>query len=357
MRFLSIRQALARAALRALALAAALGAGALLAGCGGMPMTQAEATATARDVPAGVVALSPFRTVAGGFLAAPGAAFGMPTRPGGGAYVKLLAPAAVALRGNDLLVADSGSGRVWRVDLALNTFSPIAGVTASLGSAVALGPDLSAWVLDGVSRQVQRFSRDARLLQSYRTDNAATSTAAFTLADGGATLLLADDSQRQWLELRPAGGLATPVRPSRVDDSARARLDAPAADADADAPRGVRGVDGLASAGDTVYVLDRNAAVVHVVRRDGQVTGQLGAGELKQPVAIAADRRGRVFVVDAQDRAIKLLRPGRPAQVFDAAQLRVQMIGGIAVDEQFLAVTDRLSGQVVIHSLREGPAP
>lgn len=74
-------------------------------------------------------------------------------------------------------------------------------------------------------------------------------------------------------------------------------------------------------------------------------------------MAIAADRRGRVFVVDAQDRAIKLLRPGRPAQVFDAAQLRVQMIGGIAVDEQFLAVTDRLTGQVVIHSLREGPAP
>ena len=340
MRFFSIRQALARAAwLQAFSLAAALGAGALLAGCGGMPMTQAEATATAREVPAGAVALSPFRTVAGGFLAAPGAVFGMPARPGSGAYVKLLAPAAVALRGNDLLVADSGSGRVWRVDIALNTFSPIAGVTATLGSAVALGPDLSAWVLDGVSRQVQRFSRDARLLQSYRTDNAATSTAAFTLADGGATLLLADDSQRQWLELRPAGARATPVRPGGTE------------------PLDVRGVDALASAGDMVYVLDRNAAVVHVVRRDGRVAGQLGAGELKQPVAIAADRRGRVFVVDAQDRAIKLLRPGRPAQVFDAAQLRVQMIGGIAVDEQFLAVTDRLSGQVVIHSLREGPAP
>lgn len=335
------------------ALAAALGAG-VLAGCGSAPSAPAEAAA---PLPPGAVAPVFSRSVAGGFLAAPGAAFGMPVNPLGGAYVKLLAPTAVALRGTDLLVADSGSGRVWRFDLTLNTLSPVTGATATPGTALALGADLSAWVLDGLSRQVRRFGRDGRLIQSWRADNSASSAAAFTLADGGATLLLADDSQRQWLELRPAGALATPVRPSRIDESARARLDPPAADADAPEPRSVRGVDGLASAGDTVYVLDRNAAVVHVVRRDGQVTGQLGAGELKQPVAIAADRRGRVFVVDAQDRAIKLLRPGRPAEVFSAAQLRVQVIGGLALDEQWLAVSDRLTGQVVIHRLREGGAP
>jgi hypothetical protein len=43
--------------------------------------------------------------------------------------------------------------------------------------------------------------------------------------------------------------------------------------------------------------------------------------------------------------------------VFDAAALRVQQIGGIAVDERLLAVSDRLTGQVVIHVIGSGVRP
>jgi hypothetical protein len=256
----------------------------------------------------------------------------MPARPGTGAFVKLMAPTALALRGNDLLIVDSAAGRIWRADLGLNTLTPIAGAPATPATpatAVAIGPDLSAWVLDGLTRQVLRFSRDGRLMQTYRGGSVSPSPVAMVLADGGTTLLVADDSLRQWIEVRPAGAFATPMP---QDDS-------------------VRGVDGLAVGGDSVFVLDRNAGVVHVTRRDGRLLGRLGEGELKQPVAIAADRFSRVFVLDAQDRAVKLLAAGRPAQVFDAAALRVQQIGGFAVDERLLAVSDRLTGQVVIHVL------
>jgi hypothetical protein len=303
---------------------------AVLAGCAGAPTAPA---------PPNGAALSPWRAVSGGFLSPPGGVFGMPARPATGPLVKLVAPTAVALRGNDLLVVDSGAARVWRVDIALNTLTAIAGAPATLGTAVALGPDLSAWVLDGVSRQVLRFARDGRLMQTYRAGGASPSPVGFTLADGGATLLVADSSLHQWVEFRPAGAFATPVQPSGAGGQE------------------VRGVDGIASAGDTVYVLDRGAGVVHAVRRDGQVLGSLGEAELKQPVAIAADRFGGVFVLDAQDRAVKLLRPGRTTLVFSAGQLRVQAIGGIAVDERFLAVTDRLSGQVVIHVVRDTDRP
>jgi hypothetical protein len=283
--------------------------------------------------------LSPWRTLMGGFLAPAGAAFGLPARPGTGAFVKLLAPTAVALRGNDLLIVDSGSSRVWRADLALNTLSPVAGAPATPGTAVALGPDLSAWVLDGVSRQVLRFARDGRLLQTFRGGDVARSPVALALADGGATLLVADDSLAQWVEFRPVGAVPVPVRPG-LDDAMR-----------------VRGVDGIAVVGNDVYVLDRNAAVVHHARRDGQVLGQLGQGELRQPHSLAADRLGRVYVVDAQDRTIKLLQVARPTQVLSASELRVQQIGGIAVDERMLAVSDRLTGQVVIHVVRDPGRP
>lgn len=310
-------------------------ASALLTACGAQPTVHAVANAA----PSVVSLLSPWRTVSGGFQAAPGFGMGLPTPPGSGAFVKLRTPTAIALRGNDLLIVDSGAARIWRADLALNTLSAIAGAPATLNTRVALGPDLSAWVLDGASRQVLRFSRDGRLLQSYRLANAVLSPVAFVLADSGATVLVADDVQRQWVEYRSPGGFATPVRPT---SAGRNRI---------------LGVDGLALHADTLYVLDRSAAVVHVVRRGGQVLTHLGEGDLKQPTALAADRFGRVFVLDAQDRAVKRLSPGQPVQIFDAVQLGVQQIGGIAVDEQFLAIADRLTGQIVIHVMRDSQLP
>jgi len=213
----------------------------------------------------------------------------------------------------------------------------VAGPAATPVTVVALGADLSAWVFDGVSRRIVRIARDGRLMQTYRVDRTVPSPVAFGLADDGSTLLVADSALRQWAEFRPVGSFSIAVAPSSLD--------------------AVRGVDGLAATRQGVYLLDRSAGVVHFVRRDGQVQGRLGEGELKQPVAIVADRFERVFVLDAQDNTVKLLRAGRPAQVFDAASLRVQQIGGIAVDESFLAVSDRLTGQVVIHQLIDSGRP
>lgn len=278
-------------------------------------------------------ALRRVRTVSGGFLSPPGPVFGVPARPGTGMYVKLTAPTAIALQGNDLLVVDSALGRLWRVDIGLNTLSGIAGAPAWPTTAVALGPDLSAWVLDAASHQVLRFARDGRLLQTFRGGSAAPAPAGLALTDGGATLLLADAVLGQWAELRSVGGGARPVRPVTPSGGGVA-------------------VDAIATAGETVFVLDRRAGLVHRVRRDGEVVDSFGAGDLKQPVALAVDRLGRAFVHDAQDRAVKLLRPGRPTRVFESATLGVQQIGAIAVDERFLAVADRLTGQVAVFEPR-----
>ncbi len=316
-----------------------------LGGCGSAP----PAASSAVELPDGTLRLEHWRSVSGGFLAAPapGTGFGVPPRPTGGAFVKLVAPTAIALSGNDLLIVDSGTARVWRVDLGLNTFTPIAAASAAPatpGTALAIGPDLSAWVLDGVSRQVTRFARDGRTMQTFRANNTAPAPMGIALADGGATLLVADAALRHWVEFRPVGSFSTPVVPGAVPGSAGA-VDS------------VRGVDAIATTRDGVYVLDRSAGVVHAMRRDGQIQARLGGGDLKQPVALSADRFGRVYVLDAQDNVIVLLRAGRAAQTISAQQLRVQRIGGVAVDESFLAVSDRLTGQVVVHAVRQLERP
>jgi hypothetical protein len=291
-----------------------------LFGCASEPGSQ---TAT----PRATGPLTPWRVVNGGFLAPPQTP-GAPPRPGTGMFVKLLSPAAIALRGPDLLVADAGASRLWRLDAAMNLASGIAGAPVLPNTALAIGPDLSAWVLDPASRQVLRFARDGRLLQTYRVPTDLPSPVAFALADGGATLLVADGMGAQWSEQRGASGIVQKVSP-QSEGGAR-----------------ISGVDGLAATESALFVLDRLAASVHKVARDGRVLATLGRGELIQPSAIAADRHGRVFVIDQAQLSLVLLREGAPAQRFDARELQMQRIGGIAVDERVLALSDPLLGQV-----------
>jgi hypothetical protein len=271
--------------------------------------------------------LTPWRVVNGGFLTPPQAP-GVPPRPGTGMFVKLLSPAAIALRGQDMLVADAGAARLWRIDAAMNHAIGIAGAPVLPNTALALGPDLSAWVLDQATRQVLRFARDGRLVQTFRVPTELPSPVALALADGGATLLVADGMGAQWSEQRGASGIVLKLSP-QSEGGVR-----------------VSGVDGLAATESALFVLDRLAASVHKVARDGRVLATLGRGELMQPSAIAADRHGRVFVIDQAQQSLVLLREGMPAQRFDARDLQMQRLGGIAIDERVLALSDPLLGQV-----------
>lgn len=293
----------------------------ILAGCASEPGA-GQATR-----PAAVGPLTPWRVVTGGFLTPPQPP-GAPPRPGSGMFVKLIAPQAIALRGPDMLVADTGTARLWRLDSALNHASGIAGAPVTLGTALAIGPDLSAWVLDPATRQVLRFARDGRLLTTQRVPTALPSPVAITLADAGATLLVADGLGAQWSEQRGASGIAREVPPQSGG--------------------GVRvsGVDGLAVGDAGLFVLDRLGASVHRMARDGRVQATLGKGELMQPSALAADRQGRVYVIDDAQRTLVVLREGAPTQRLAAADLGLQRLAGIAIDERILALSDSLLGQV-----------
>jgi len=279
-----------------------------------------------------------WRTLQGGFLTPALPPLGIPAAGGTGMFTRWIAPGALALQGNDLLVADTATQRLWRAELNGQLVSGVAGAPVGPDSALLLGPDLSAWVLDTASAQVLRFARDGRLLQTWRLGITRAAPAAMALADGGATLLLADGLSATWTEQR--AGVPRSIAPE-LEGGAR-----------------VSGVDALASApAGGVFVLDRLAGAVHEVSREGRVQRTLGRGELLQPVAIAADRIGRVYVHDAQDHSIKRLQAGKPTLRWSAAELGVQRIGGIAADGWFLAVSDRLAGLVQVYSFAHDSAP
>ena len=119
----------------------------------------------------------------------------------------------------------------------------------------------------------------------------------------------------------------------------------------------MQGVDALAVTPAGVYLLDRQAAVVHLARRDGTVLATRGQGQLLQPAALAVDRLERIFVLDARDHGLVCLRPDGSAERLSPARLGVQQVGALAIDDLFLAVADSLSGQVVVHRLGRSVAP
>lgn len=267
--------------------------------------------------------LLPWQRVSGGFLASPTG----PTR----SFVRFVRPQLVAVRGFDLLVGDLALQRLWRVDPVAGTLVGIAGVTLTPQTALLLGADGSAWVLDAPAGQVLRFARDGRLLQTWRPGTTLPTPVGIALADGGATLLVADGLGAHWAEQRSPGAPLRLVEPVAAGG------------------RRVGGVDAIATRGADVLVLDRLAGVVHRVDREGAVRQTLGHGDLVQPVALGVDRRGRVFVLEAAG-SVKLLAPDRPAQV-----LALPKASALAVEGDVLAVVDEARAELQVLRLGAGP--
>ena len=185
-------------------------------------------------------------------------------------------------------------------------------------------------MLDAPQRQVLRFALDGRLLQTWRTGP---SPEGLAVLDGGATLVLADPGFGRWTELRSGGAVALAVQPQRADGVPTAAIGA------------------LAAGRDHLFVLDAATGAVHRVQRDGRMLATLGSAPPGRALAMAVDRFDRVWVLDGAGRSVTRLAAGRPAVSLSAEDLGAQQLGGLAVDDRSLAVSDRLLGQVLLHPL------
>jgi hypothetical protein len=303
---------------------------ALLGAC--IELTRENPVAEPPPRSSGNATLAQWRTITGGVLGGPSPQTGVPVRPGVGAFVRLVAPGAVAARGNDVLIVDTGAGRIYRYDIALDALITLAGAPATPQTRIAIGPDLSAYVLDTTARQVLRFARDGRLLQTFRTD-AALTPADFALGADNVSLQLIDRTSMQLALLTQVGASVLPLRPERPDGS----LTGP--------PIAIA----VGRAG--TYLLDATNGVVDLVDRDGRVVRTFGKGELSLPVALAVDRFERVYVSEPAARSVKVFRDGALAQTLTAGALRVASIGGIGSGDGVLVVSDPENAQVALFML------
>lgn len=248
------------------------------------------------------------------------------------AHTLFVRPSSVAARGADLAVIDSGAGALYRVDAAAQLMVRLP-VNVTPMARIEMLADRTLLVVDGVQRRVLRLAGDGRLLQEITAPAVDLGQPVAVVSDDrAARLLVADALYGQIVEFHPAGVASRPI-PVR-DDNGR-----------------VTSLIGLATGTRGWYLLDGGCRCVLIVDRDGRVIGREGVNELTQPVALAVDASGRVFVADAGARTLRVFAQGRTMQGFAYRELGVNEILDLRIDEATLYLATGLSGRIDVRRI------
>ncbi len=248
-----------------------------------------------------------------------------PTGPAGLSY-----PVAIAAYVNDLFIADAGRRAVYRFDQAADALSVFAPLDVDpVAADLYLDDDLSLYVVDARSAQVLRFDASGRLVQRFANSANLSYPVAVVADRRRARVLVADRLYAHVLEFNQLGTLTGTIR-----------LRSPLGTAVA-----------MARQGDDLYVVDQQAHRVQRVALDRDVQTQFGAADLERPVAVAADRYGRVFVADDADNRIKVFLEDELEAVAGGRELGWGQIADLWIDAERLYVADGLSSRVLVFNL------
>lgn len=273
----------------------------------------------------------PLLTLAGARLVPAEDRTGTPLSFAGAAlFTPLIHPVAATMLGNDLYIADSGAGKVFRFDLAANAMAVVQPAPAAFGTRFVVGADFSLYVLDQPRHRVLRFGRNGELLATYADSQNLVQPVALAVDDARGEVLVADQLYRHLVVFHPLGGGARVIF-LHGDDRNR-----------------VLSIAAIALGRDAIYISDPLCRCVAVVARDGVVRATHGHREIGLPGAIAIDRHERVFVADVFDHSVKVFAAGRLIDEVPASVLGVREVSDLAASESRLVVADGAGARVVV---------
>ena len=290
----------------------------------------AEITTPAKQSASAPELLAPGQTFTGGWLTNKLDANGFPLPGPTQGFSALVSPTALAVRGTDLYVADSGTRKLYRLDTVTQTMSVMPGIVALPWTQMQVGSDHSLYVLDPMRLTILHFSRGLQPLRSLGDPAATISLSGFVLDVPLGQIVASDRISQRLVMFSPIGG------PAMLLDS------------------GIKGefraLGALATDGHTIYAVDGACFCISALDEAGRGKERIGQGVLAQPRALAADRYGHIFVADAGDRTLKVFLQGKMIANYPVQTLRLIEISALAVDEDVLYVAD--SGGSKILSFR-----
>lgn len=314
---------------RSRAFVASLGLTISLAACAGLPSNDlpdevrgAEGRVhVQRDV------LVPWQVITGGRLATQVDASGFPVQGTLQGFTALIHPSALAARGGDLYIADSGARKVYRFDATLQTLTVVPDVFAMPWTRMQVGVDHSLFVLDAGSSTILHYTRGGKLLQTLSDPLSTARLSEFVVDESLGKIVASDQMNRRLVVLHLLG------QASRV-------LDSP--DMGEFAALGA-----IAAAGRTMYALDARCSCIVALDEEGRLLERIGQGSLVQPRTLAVDRHGQIFVADTAGRTLKVFLQGALIASYGAQTLGAIEISALAVDEGILYVADGPGARVI----------
>lgn len=302
-------------------------AAALVAACAPAPPRPAGADSAPRS---DARLLTPLAPLIGG-RSADLDATGLP-RPGSlGLFRNFQVPTAVAARGPDVYVVDSGRREILRYDRFQNSVTlPVASLRPTPDTRIRAGTDGSLYVLDTVARNVQRFSRSGQRLQVYGDSLNLPRPIDFVVDEARGRVVVADATYQQLVEFHPAGRVAYPTLGGGGERG----------------PLG--GIVGLSLVPGGIAVADAACGCLVDYSPDSGRTTRYGRELGGRPGALAADRHGRLFVLDNQDRSIRVFRGQTAIARLGYPSLGLTAPAGVAVDDDTLYVADSAAARVAV---------
>ena len=205
-------------------------------------------------------------------------------------------PEGVACRGNALVVADTGNGRILRYTIAGDTWTPAGEITLpQLPSPIRVDMNSKGeiFALDGASRKIARISPSGDFL-GYVVPSGEVQGAVVPRSlslDGQDNPYLLDVFSARVLVLDPSGKIQREIP----------------------FPKGYGFLSDLAvDAGGNVYLLDSVLKRVYKASKNSAeavpLTGSLQE-EAYFPTSIATDRQGTIFLVDQNGSGVVILGP------------------------------------------------
>ena len=242
-------------------------------------------------------------------------------------YLQLIYPTSLAARAGEIFIADPGVGWVLRYDRGTGRLAKI--LPAYSDTRLALGADLSLYVLDTRARAIVRYGPDGRPMQKYADSRNLLRPIDFALDERRNRVLVLDGALNHVLAFNPFG-----------------RLEQEISLAGAGFPPGVP--NGMAFADDLLYISDRLGQRVAVLDSTGRLLYSLGEGHLGEPAALAVDLEGRLFVADQSDQSIRRLMPETVEVLPRADKVKYLRLGDLAADEFDLLASDPPAGLVEV---------
>lgn len=253
-------------------------------------------------------------------------------------YLKLANPIAVAASGPDLYVVDGALGALYRFDVTTQTAIRMTSVRSVPGTRIVAAPDGTAYLLQPGLPAVQRYARDGRLIATLAAPNDLVRPVDIAIESASGLLWVADGTLQQIVAFHPLGKVAYIVNQR--------------GDVDGRLESGMRGM-GAGPAG--AFVVDPGCRCVSEILPDGRGLRSFGESDLVNPVAVAADRWGRVWVLDSAQRSIRIFFDGLPAGTVTFRDLGVIEAGSIAIHDSTLYLADTRGGRIGVFRLIPPP--